>query len=254
MIRRPPKLVTTHSSGRYDVQSAGAYARYRGRGPLVTHTEAQEEDKILGGPNWGVINGATGPRSDPAIEYDKRFMDCLEKFVIPISDIEYRREGGSTSGRLWAAVGIFKIEEWEHPFLQAAVHWPRWSQPERRKTYVNGIHNLARFIKFHWQDYDQKLHYRITGDWNQDLRNASVRKHIEKEFAKPIMGPNPFSLKSGKHWDWVGYMPDAGGTFGRKLYDGSLVSGGLGIVDTYLLPDNKESDHRPYGSELFEYK
>lgn len=226
---------TVNSGGRYDTQCAAIYEEYRRKSHLVTHTEAQYEKAILGGYSWGVIHGSGGgPRSDPAIEFSKKTFELVSHWIFPISELSYQREGGSKSGTLFAAVGLFNVYGLDKQFIQANVHWPRWSQPERRDTYLDGIKHLVEFIS----EKAPKAHKRITGDWNRDLRKVGVRNHLEK-----LMKLLNLTC------DWNYPLP-TNGTFGKKLYDGSFISPGITNIDTFLLPDNKESDHRPYGSKL----
>lgn len=238
-------FVAIHSSGRYDrrlrtVKKATRFYRKAREASIVTHTEMTDNDRVYAFrdiKNWGFNRSRQDSGADdPVIEWKQSVWDLENEDTICLSNMRFRREGGSMSGATWAAKSILT-----HSDVRLAVwafHLPQYDIDSRREVADDAISTLLDDVRRELK-LDKRLNVLLRGDYNLNYRNGE-RRILEQKFT-------PVGLKC----NWEHRVPKTGGTFNQQLI--CMDWHNMKCSNSWLLPDDVSSDHRPFGSEYLAF-
>ena len=232
-----------HSSSRYDRSPASLHAQAErwdaSSADLVTWTEvdgarARALHRVSG---WAAY---TPDPTDVAISWRRDRYRALHTGQRRLTEHTYRTYTTGRTVTQWAAAAVLVDRRTHRRVLIVAVHLPAHVQagPEFRantrarvwRTGLEGLHAYAAQLRTRWHP-DLVL---VAGDWNVDLRRPTWRHQLHAVFP---------GLRNTR----VRPFPADGTDRTRRLIDATLTNG---TGRARLLPDDRSSDHRPYGETI----
>lgn len=242
-------LVQDHLSGRFTAsgqEEEGALDEMMDGSHLVTTTEvdALVRSKHLHEPGWWSVYGDKGPRDDCGIAGKISRLKLLHGETVVLSDRTYQTERGTQSSKTVGAFAAVQDRVTGEIGIVAAVHTPHGMQDELRtgnirsdvaKAYRDIIKGLRKTAN-KWARKWKATWVNITGDWNVNVKRPWVQAYLKAQFPRYTL-------------NWKNRMP-AGGTWGKMIFDASMLRGIKVGWGPRLLPRFKGFDHRGYEQGL----
>jgi hypothetical protein len=245
-----------HSSSKVD-RSPASLAAQVGRattsgkdGNLLTFTEVQSKDRaeqLHDVEGWGAYTPHT--ETDCAVMWDKAEFTKVAVFTNRLGSKTFIDGNGNAKKIICATVVLDHKPTWQRLWVSVA-HLPSSVQDgdhfskaqtdkDRVAAWKSAVDDWTVTRQNQRDKYEQDRSMHVA-DWNVNFRMPEWRTEVDNRIAPK--DPDTF------RGTWVPANMPAGGTLGDRLIDATWTNGTF--KDTFLLPDDDSSDHRPYGDVI----
>lgn len=243
LFRRAAGMRHTHCSSRFDrsPESLAAGVRLWAEfSDVMTFTEVSRDTraKALHLEGWGLaqVEDERHGEDECAVMYRMDKWRFVSAKSVRLSTHALTDRGPS---KIYALHVVLEHKRTGQRVLVAVCHLPahidggsgfRRDNPRDLSAFRDSVENWHLLLRA-----NPTPHKVVVADFNIDFKRGWARGFVESAFP-------------GLRLNWLGHMPGAAGTHGRRLIDGTLTN--LRVIRARVLAHHRSSDHTPYTETL----